>query len=629
MDEYPPISEHGLIGDLQTAALVSSEATIDWFCSPRYDSPSIFGSLLDHQTGGYCKISPRVETYAKRQHYSPDTCVLVTRFLTEQGVAAVIDFMPPVLTGRPTRNHRLVRLLRCARGEMAFNIEVAPRFDYARQPHDVNATAEGWEFTSGDERLAVHVVDSLGDKCAGEGRIREGVLQLTARLRAGGASGVLLETDPDGPPRIIPPEECDRLLEDTVSFWHDWLAHSRYTGRWREMVNRSAMTLKLMTYAPSGAMIAAPTTSLPEQIGGERNWDYRYAWVRDTTLSLHALLGMGFTEEAAAFTDWMGDRVREQANEGGHPLKVMYRVDGSGNLGEETLDHWEGYRASAPVRIGNGAADQLQLDIYGSVLDCLQHADQRRLQTSYANWQALTRIVDWVCDNWERPEAGIWETRGGDKNFTYGRVATWIALDRAIRMATARGRPAELSDWIRHRNAVYSQVMERGWSRERAAFTQYLGSDVLDSSLLVMPAVGFIAPNDPRWLSTMEAIKKDLVSDNLVYRYDPAASPDGLRGSEGTFSACTFWYVEALALAGRLREARLVFERMLTYANHLGLYSEEIGLTGEQLGNFPQALTHLAIINAALTLDAHLDEMAVPVVPRSSLVPGPYWVSAR
>jgi hypothetical protein len=286
------------------------------------------------------------------------------------------------------------------------------------------------------------------------------VLQLTARLRAGGASGVLLETDPDGPPRIIPPEECDRLLEGTVSFWHDWLAHSRYTGRWREMVNRSAMTLKLMTYAPSGAMIAAPTTSLPEQIGGERNWDYRYAWVRDTTLSLHALLGMGFTEEAAAFTDWMGDRVREQASEGGHPLKVMYRVDGSGNLGEETLDHWEGYWASAPVRIGNSAADQLQLDIYGSVLDCLQHADQRSLQTSYANWQALTRIVDWVCDNWERPESGIWETRGGDKNFTYGRVATWIAMDRAIRMATARGRPAELSQWIRHRNAV----TRRSWN---------------------------------------------------------------------------------------------------------------------------------------------------------------------
>ncbi|MFC9075466.1 glycoside hydrolase family 15 protein [Streptomyces sp. NPDC057062] len=629
MDEYPPISEHGLIGDLQTAALVSTEGTIDWFCSPRYDSPSIFGALLDRNNGGHCSIRPRVEAYAKRQHYGPDTCVLVTRFLTEQGVGAVIDFMPPALTGKPTKNHRLVRLVRCARGDITFDIEIAPRFDYAREPHEVTATAEGWEFAGRHERLAVHVVDSLGNQCVGDGRIREGSLHLTARLRAGSSGGVLLETAPDGPPRIISPEECDGLLEDTVRYWQDWLAHSRYTGRWREMVNRSAMTLKLMTYAPSGAMIAAPTTSLPEQIGGERNWDYRYAWVRDTTLSLHALLGMGFTEEAAAFTDWMGDRVREQGGVGGHPLKVMYRVDGSGNLCEESLDHWEGYRASAPVRIGNGAADQLQLDIYGSVLDCLQHADQRGLQTSFVNWQALTRIVDWVCDNWEQPEAGIWETRGGDKDFTYGRVATWIALDRAIRMAAARGRPAELDRWIRHRNAVYLQVMERGWSPERAAFTQYLGSDVLDSSLLVMPAVGFIAPQDPRWTSTMEAIKKDLVSDNLVYRYDPAASPDGLRGSEGTFSACTFWYVEALARAGRVREARLVLERMFTFANHLGLYSEEIGLTGEQLGNFPQALTHLTLINAALTLDAYLDDVGVPVVPRTSRFPGPYWVSAR
>jgi GH15 family glucan-1,4-alpha-glucosidase len=622
MTEHPLIEDHGLIGDLQTAALVSTQGTIDWFCSPRFDSPSIFGALLDSENGGHLRIAPRAPTYATKQLYYPDTCVLLTRFMTERGVGSVVDFMPPTSPRTPTRNHRLVRMLRCTRGEIVFDIEIAPRFDYAQQPHQVRSSLGGWHFVSrgGDTDMTVHVVDSLGEECTEARRIRDGDACMAVGLQAGMTRGLVLETFADGPPRIVSPEECERLLEDTIMFWHKWLARSRYSGRWREMVNRSAMTLKLMTYAPSGAMIAAPTTSLPEQVGGERNWDYRYAWVRDASLSLHALLGLGFTEEAVAFADWLGDRVQEYRGPGKHPLKVMYRVDGSSALVEKTLDQWEGYRRSAPVRIGNGAADQLQLDIYGSALECLHFADQQGLPTTCRIWQALIDTVDWVCDNWDRPEAGIWETRGGDKDFTYGRLMSWIALDRAIRMAARSGRPAEVQRWTKERDAIYRQILGRGWNPERAAFTQYLGSDVLDSALLRMPAVGFIPPQDPRWISTLEAIKKDLVSDGLVYRYDPAASPDGLLGSEGTFSACTFWYVEALARAGHLREGRLVFEKMLTYANHLGLYSEEIGLTGEQLGNFPQALTHLALVTAALSLDAHLDA-ARPGFPPTSPVP--------
>ncbi|MFE2581090.1 glycoside hydrolase family 15 protein [Streptomyces sp. NPDC059378] len=623
MSEHPLIDDHGLIGDLQTAALVSTGGSVDWFCSPRFDSPSIFGALLDSENGGHWSITPQARTYATRQLYYPDTCVLLTRFMTEQGVGSIVDFMPPASPHSPTRRHRLVRMLRCTRGEISFDIEVAPRFDYARQPHEVTSCTGGWDFVSRDTRATVHVVDAPGDECVGDRATRAGDACMTVRLRAGMTRGLVLETFADGQARMVSPEECERLLEDTISFWHGWLAHSRYTGRWRETVNRSALTLKLMTYAPTGAMIAAPTTSLPEQVGGERNWDYRYTWVRDASLSLHALLGLGFTEEAVAFTEWLGDRVQEYTEPGEHPLKVMYRVDGSCDLEEQTLGHWEGYRGSAPARVGNGAADQLQLDIYGSALECLHFADQQGLPTTCRIWQALIDTVDWVCENWDRPEAGIWETRGGDKDFTYGRLMSWVALDRAIRMATRSGRPAEVQRWTKERDAVYWQILQRGWSPGRAAFTQYLGSDVLDSAVLRMPAVGFIPPQDPRWLSTLDAIKNDLVSDGLVYRYDPFASPDGLLGSEGTFSACTFWYVEALARAGHLREARLVFEKMLTYANHLGLYSEEIGLTGEQLGNFPQALTHLALVTAALSLDAHLDA-AKPGFPPTSPGPVPY-----
>jgi GH15 family glucan-1,4-alpha-glucosidase len=405
----------------------------------------------------------------------------------------------------------------------------------------------------------------------------------------------------------MPPEEVQSLADDTARFWRGWLQRSSYTGRWREMVARSAMTLKLMTYAPTGAIVAAPTAGLPEQVGGERNWDYRYTWIRDGSFSIYALLGLGFVEEAAAFGGWLRDRADQWTGDSGHPLKIMYRVDGSSDLAEETLDHFEGWRGSRPVRIGNGAADQLQLDIYGEAMNAMYLADAQGIQAAHQGWQDISRMIDWVCENWDQPDEGIWETRGGRKDFTYGRFQTWVALDRATRMAARRGRPANVQRWTTERDRVYNQIMERGWNPRTRAFTQDYSSEVLDSSLLMMPLQGFVAPRDPRWISTLEAMDHELVSDSLVYRYNPAASPDGLAGDEGTFSLCTFWYVEALARAGRLDEARLAFEKMHTYANHLGLYSEEISSTGEQLGNFPQAFSHLALISAAINLDYQLD----------------------
>jgi pentatricopeptide repeat protein len=348
--------------------------------------------------------------------------------------------------------------------------------------------------------------------------------------------------------------------------------------------------------------------ALPEQVGGERNWDYRYTWVRDASFSVHALLRLGFVDEAEKFGAWLGDRIRERAGgNGGGPLNIMYRVDGTSDLSEEILDHWSGYRGSRPVRVGNGAAGQLQLDIYGEALDSLYVAASAGIQLPHRGWTAVREVLDWLAEHWDQPEEGIWETRGGRQSFTYGRLMSWVALDRGIRLARHYGRPASHRLWKRERDRIYDQIMEQGWNTKRQAFVQHYHTDVLDSALLRMPVVGFIGPRDPRWLATLAAMDAELVTDSLVYRYNPAASPDGLRGEEGTFSLCTFAFVDALARAGRYDEARHTFEKMLTYANHAGLYSEEIALTGEQVGNFPQAFTHLSLIDAALTLDAALD----------------------
>jgi GH15 family glucan-1,4-alpha-glucosidase len=607
---YPNISDHGLIGDLQTAALVTTDGTIDFFCCPRFDSPSVFCSLLDAEKGGYFRISPVADSYVSKQLYLPNTAMLITRFMTPDGVGEVLDFMP-IIEGKPTDRHRIVRYLRVARGTMTFKVEVQPRFDYGRASHTVEATELGAVFrTTGGMEFTLH---TAGRPASPEGRGKveragDG-LRGTITMREGESGrGVVLESM-GGQPRAIDPAELQRLADDTAAYWKAWLRRSTYTGRWREMVTRSAMTLKLMTYEPTGAPVAASTLGLPEQAGGERNWDYRFTWIRDGSLSMHALANLGYLEEAQKFGVWLRDRITEAAGRNGTgPVKIMYRVDGSSDLTEETLDHFEGWRGSRPVRVGNGAADQLQLDIYGEAADAIMAGDQAGLPIAYEGWLALTKVMDWVADNWDQPDEGVWETRGGRKNFTYGRFQCWVALDRAIKLAQRNGRPANITKWSAARDALYNQIMQRGWNDQVKAFTQHYDTKVLDSSLLLMPIEDFISPTDPRWLSTLDAMNKELVSDSLVYRYNPAASPDGLHGDEGTFSLCTFLYVDALARAGRLDDAVLTFEKMFTYGNHLGLFSEEIDSTGGQLGNFPQAFTHLALINSAITLNRELDK---------------------
>ncbi len=612
MDRYPNISDHGLIGDLQTAALVTTDGTVDFFCCPRFDSPSVFASLLDADKGGYFRIAPAGGEYVSKQLYMPGTGMLITRFMTPDGVGEVLDFMP-VIQGKPTDRHRLVRHLRVARGTMQFVMDLQPRFNYGRSKHTVEVSNDGAVFRSdtGTE-LTLH---STGHRDAAQGgasveRAGDG-LRATFTMREGQSSrGVVLESM-GGAPQTLPPAELDRLADDTAAYWKGWLARSAYTGRWREMVDRSAITLKLMTYEPTGAPVAAATLGLPEQTGGERNWDYRFTWIRDGSLTMHALTGLGYLDEAAKFGRWLRDRVTEAgAGNGSAPLNIMYRVDGSSDLTEETLDHFEGWRGSRPVRVGNGAASQLQLDIYGEAMDAIMTGDDFGLPIAHSGWQALTKVIDWVAGNWDQPDEGIWETRGGRKDFTYGRLECWVALDRAIRLAERHGRPADVAKWMAERDRIYNQIMERGWNDKVKAFTQHYATEVLDSALLFMPFEGFISPTDPMWLSTLKAMDGELVSDSLVYRYNPAASPDGLHGDEGTFSLCTFLYVDALTRAGRLDDAVLTFEKMQTYGNHLGLFSEEIGSTGEQLGNFPQAFTHLSLINAAITLNGEMDRRA-------------------
>ncbi|WP_128379174.1 glycoside hydrolase family 15 protein [Streptomyces cavernae] len=606
---YLPIAEHGLVGDLRTVALVGSNGTIDWYCCPSFDAPSVFASLLDAERGGCFELAAAVPARTK-QFYFPDTNVLITRFFTEDGVGEVQDFMPVTgeggtggstkgASGNEAGRHRLIRRVLCVRGTLPFRVRVAPRFAYGADPHTLRITGDVAVFESA--RLTLALTSTVPVECDGadvraEFKLAEGEAAVFALDQVGG----------DVAPRGCARAEAEREFTATVAYWRHWLSASRYRGRWREMVHRSALTLKLLTYAPTGAIVAAPTTSLPEQIGGERNWDYRYVWVRDAAFCVYALLRLGFTGEAEAFMGFLARHISPGDGGPSGPLQIMYGIDGRTDLPERELDHLEGHRGSAPVRVGNDAAGQLQLDIYGALIDSIYLYDKWAQPISSDQWDDVCALVDWVREHWDQPDEGIWETRGGRKDFLYSRLMCWVAIERAVRMAHRRGLPAELPRWRQARDTIYRRIMTRGWSADRGAFVQYEDGSVLDAAVLMMPLAKFISPTDPKWLSTLDALTQELVSDSLVYRYDPEASPDGLHGDEGTFSICSFWYVEALTRAGRVDEARLAFEKMLTYANHLGLYAEEVSRTGEQQGNFPQAFTHLALISAAFNLDRAL-----------------------
>jgi len=590
---HAPIEDQGVIGDLQTAALVSTEGDIEWLCLPRFDSPSVFAALLDDERGGRFSVRCAGATRTK-QMYLPDSNILVTRFLGESSVGEVVDFMVPrERNGRGTL--QLVRIVRAVRGQVRVQICCAPAFDYGRARTEVDIVeGAGAFFSSPAGQLVLRSTVPL--QAEGSAAVADPVL----------AEGELLalSLSRQGSTRPLDLVEAEDLLSSTLAYWQHWIRKSRYRGRYREMVERSALALKLLVHQPTGALVAAATTSLPESVGGSRNWDYRFTWVRDAAFTVYALMRLGFSEEAAAFMDWLEARCTQTPPGAG--LRILYTLDGGPVPAEESLEHLRGYRDSRPVRIGNGAADQLQLDIYGELMDSVYLYDRYAEPISYELWVALCRQLDWLEGHWEKADHGVWEVRGPMQRFTYSSVMTWVAFQRGARIAAERGLPAPLDRWRASADRAYLHVQEESWSPERKAYVQFPGSRTLDAGALVLPLVKFSGPRDPRFLATLDRIEQELVTDSLVHRYQNDGS-DGFTEAEGTFNLCSFWYVEALTRAGRLDQARHTFEKMLTYANHLGLYAEEIGPSGEALGNFPQAFTHLALISAAVNLDLALD----------------------
>lgn len=600
---YKPIESYGVIGDMHSVALVGTDGSIDWCCLPHFDSPSVFAAILDQEKGGSFKLFATLEG-ARKQMYLPETNVLLTRFLGADGVGEVCDFMPihrDVAGAYRRGRHQIVRVARAVRGEVRFQLRCQPAIDFARRPHKVILEPRGAIFDS--DGLDLGLISPVPLRVEGDAVTAEVV------LRRGESATFALRHVEDwttAEDLLADPLHGVEAYERTVEMWRRWSAKSRYQGRWREMVQRSALALKLLTFEPTGAIVAAATCSLPEEIGGERNWDYRFTWIRDAAFTIYAFLRLGYTEEAGRFMDWLRARISEEDGPTG-PLQIMYRIDGGHELPEEALDHLEGYRGSRPVRVGNGAAQQLQLDIYGELIDSVYLYDKYGDPIAYDTWRELSRMVDWVCTAWTQPDEGIWEVRGGRRHFLYSKLQCWVALDRALRLANKRSFPMDRDRVARVRDTIYEAIMREGYREDLGSFVQSYGARALDASNLMMPLVRFVSPKDPRMLGTIDRTLAELTSDSLVHRYETGQyGGDGLRGHEGTFSICTFWLVEALARAGRLEEARFLFEKMLTHANHLGLYSEEIGPTGEALGNFPQAFTHLGLISAAFYLDRAL-----------------------
>ncbi|MGD7705243.1 glycoside hydrolase family 15 protein [Microlunatus sp. Y2014] len=597
------IEDYALLGDLQTAALVGRDGSIDWLCLPRFDSPACFAKILHDEDAGFWRIAPTGAGDCTSRRYRGDTLVLESEWVTDTGTVRVIDFMPP-----RGKEPDLVRIVEGVSGTVEMDTQLQARFDYGHIVPWVRRTTP-------DQILLVAGPDALSLTTP---------VEIVGQDQASGARFTVTEGDrvpfvlAHFPSHLPTPRSIDAelALAGTVDYWHTWVSQLAYDGEWRDAVTRSLITLKALTYAPTGGIVAAATTSLPEELGGSRNWDYRYCWLRDTTFTLQALLGTGFVAEATAWRDWL---LRAVAGDPAD-LQIMYDLHGARRIPELELDWLDGYEGSKPVRIGNGAAGQLQLDVWGEVLDGLHQGRTAGVPFDENAWQLMKALIAHLEDRWRDPDNGLWEVRGAQQHFVHSKVMCWVAFDRAIDMVERYGLDGPADRWRAIRDEIHAQVCEHGYDTERQTFTQFYGSEGLDAALLLIPAVGFLPWDDPRVASTVDAVQAELGRDGFVLRYHTHADNrvDGLPGAEGTFLICTYWLVDALVGIGRVEEARALFEKLLAVRNDLGLLSEEYDtVTGRLLGNVPQAFSHVGLVNAA----RHLSGDAIGATGRTPRLP--------
>jgi GH15 family glucan-1,4-alpha-glucosidase len=582
-EQYLPIEDYGIIGNLKTVALVSLYGSIDFMCFPRFDSPSVFCKLLDVKKGGYFSITPQMKDVVTKQLYLPDTNVLVTRFFSDEGIAEIIDYMPV------GEDDAIVRRISTIRGRINYKLCCAPRFNYASGKHRIEKKDHGiLIIPDAKDQPSLFLHSEIELKAAGDNVVTEFSMKEDEYVSFILSSGNKNESVKDF---------VHRTYQSTIQYWQSWIAQSGYSGHWEEVVRRSALTLKLLISHKYGSMVAAPTFSLPETIGQGRNWDYRFTWIRDAAFTMHAFLQLGFLEEAQQFLQWV--KVQSANKE----LQLMFAIDGNTDLQEHCLDYLEGYKCSKPVRIGNQAHKQTQMDIYGELLETIYIFVKHGGDITYEYWKIIEEYIELVINNWQKPDHSIWEVRGQKREFLFSRMMCWVAIDRAIKIGDLFSYPYDFLKWHKVRNEIYLDVYNNFWNEKKQAYVQSKGSGNLDASALLMPILNMVSPHSERWKKTMEAIDRELRSDVLVYRYrEQQDEIDGLKGKEGTFTMCSFWFVECLALSGEIERAKENFEKMLGYANHLGLYAEQLGMKGEHLGNFPQAFTHLALISAAIEL---------------------------
>lgn len=590
-----PIENHGIIGDMRSAALIADTGSIDFLCWPDFDSPAIFSALLDSNDAGIFQLAPDLPDACRHQIYLPNTNVLLTRWIARDTVVEVTDLMP--LGQHEDDLPRVVRRIEVRNGAATIVMRCRIRMDYNRA--DMEAYKEGEDVcfsATGQPSMRLSSTAPMhldGSSALAEFEMKQGDV---VEFVLGGAN------DPS-----VKAGQCPRYLADTLAFWRRWSQQSNYCGRWREIVTRSALTLKLLTSRKHGGIIAAATFGLPETLGGERNWDYRYTWIRDASFTVYAFMRLGYSDEANAFMGWVRQRMGDCCNES-RTLGVLYGLDGRVELPEQSLPHLSGYAGSTPVRVGNDAYRQVQLDIYGELMDAVYLANKYGDAISHDGWEHATRLVNYVCEHWREKDVGIWEMRGADKHFLHSRLMSWVALDRALRLAFKRSLPAPFDRWDQERQAIHDDIWENFWNEDAGHFVQYKGGSSVDASMLLMPLMRFVGSSDPRWLATLSVIERTLMRDGMVYRYrNDEVHDDGLAGEEGAFIVCSFWYVECLARAGQIEKAHLEFEQLLRFANPLGLYAEELDVRGRHLGNTPQALSHLALISAATFLNRELD----------------------